>query len=71
MHFGVKNHFSGILKFLLILDGAIGVLEPLGMDWLLILSRNDFKGPFNVIIIFNLERITFSVKQRENTFADH
>ena len=41
------------------------------MDLLLILSRNDFKGPFNAIIIFNLERITFSVKQRENTFADH
>ena len=40
------------------------------MDYLLILPRNDFKGPFNAIIIFNLESITFSVKQRENTFAD-
>ena len=76
MHFGVKNQFSGILKFLRIfwsdLVGAIGFLEALGMDYmyLLILSRNDFKGPFNAIIIFNLEGITFSVKQRENTFAD-
>ena len=74
MHFGVKNQFSGILKFLRIfwsdLVGAIGFLEALGMDYLLILSRNDFKGPFNAIIIFNLESITFSVKQRENTFAD-
>ena len=40
------------------------------MDFLLILSRNDFKGPFNAIFIFNLESFTFSVKQRENTFAD-
>ena len=74
MHFGVKNQFSGILKFLRIfwpdLDGAIGFLEVLGMDYLLILSRNDFKGTFNAIIILNLESITFSVKQRENTFAD-
>ena len=74
MHFGVKNQFSGILKFLRIfwsdLVGAIGVLEALGMDYLLILSRNDFKGSFNATIIFNLQSITFSVKQRENTFAD-
>ena len=74
MHFGVKNQFSGILKFLRIFwsdfVGAIGFLEALGMDYLLILSRNDFEGPFNAIIIFNLESITFSVKQRENTFAD-
>ena len=73
MHFGVKNQLSGILKFLRIfwsdLVGAIGFLEALGMDYLLILSRNDFEGPFNAIIIFNLESITFSVKQRENTFA--
>ena len=74
MHLGVKNQFSEILKFLRIfwsdLVGAIGFLEALGMDYLLILSRNDFKGPLNAIIIFNLESITFSVKQRENTFAD-
>ena len=74
MHFGVKNQFSGIFKFLRFfwsdLVGAIDFLEALGMDKLLILSRNDFKGPFNAIIIFNLESITFSVKQRENTFAD-
>ena len=74
MHFGVKNQFSGILNFLRIfwsdLVGAIVFLEALGMDKLLILSRNDFKGPFNAIIIFNLESINFSVKQRENTFAD-
>ena len=74
MHFGVKNQFSGILKFLRIfwsdLVGAIGFLKALGMDYLLILSRNDFKGPFNAIIIFNLESITFSVKQKENIFAD-
>ena len=74
MHFGVKNQFSGILKFLQIfwsdLVGAVGFLEALGMDYLLILSRNDFKGHFNAIIIFNLESITFSVKQRGNIFAD-
>ena len=74
MHFGVKNQFSGILKFLRIfwsvIVGAIGFLEALGMDYLLILSRNNFKGPFSAIIIFNLESITFSVTQRENTFAD-
>ena len=75
VHFGVKNQFSGILKFRRIfwsdLVGTIGFLEALGMDYfLLILSRNEFKGPFNAIIIFNLESITFSVKQRENTFAD-
>ena len=74
MHFGVKNQFSGILKFLRIfwsdLVGAIGFSEALGIDYLLILSRNDFKGPFNAIIIFNYEGITFSVQQRENTFAD-
>ena len=56
-HFGVKNQFSGILKFLRNfwsdLVGAIGFLEALGMDYLLILYRNDFKGPFNAIIIFN------------------
>ena len=40
------------------------------MDYLLSLSRNDFKGPFIAIIIFNLEGIAFSVKQRESTFAD-
>ena len=74
MHFGVKNQFSGILKFLRIfwsdLVGAIGFLEALGMDYLLILSRNHFKGPFTAIIIFNLETFTFSIKQRENTYAD-
>ena len=74
MHFLVKNQFSGILKFLRTfwsdLVGAIDLLEALGMDYLLILSRNDFKGPSNAIIIFNLESITFSVKQKVNTFAD-
>ena len=74
MHFGVKNQFSGILKYLRIfwsdLAGAIGFLEDLCIDYLLILSRNDFKGSINAIIIFNLESITFSVKQRENTFTD-
>ena len=74
MHFGVNNQFSGILKFLRIfwsdLFGAIGFLEALCMELLLILSRNDFKGHFNAIIIFNFENITFSVKQRKNTFAD-
>ena len=74
MHFRIKNQFSGILKFLRIfwsdLVGAIGFLEALGMGYLLILSSNEFKGPFNAIVIFNLRSITFSVKQRENTFAD-
>ena len=69
MHFWVKNQFSGILKFLRIfwpdLVGAISFLEALGIDYLLILSRNDFKGPFNAIIILNLESITFSVKITE------
>ena len=74
MHFGVKNQFSGILKFPRIFRSdlfcAIGFLKALGMDNLLILSGNNFKGPVNATIIFNLESITFSVKQRENTFAD-
>ena len=74
MHYGVKNQFSGILKFLRIfwsdLVGVNGFLEALGMDYLLILSKNDFKRAFNAIIIFHLESTTFSVKQRENTFAD-
>ena len=34
------------------------------------LVLKNFKGHFNAIIIFNFESITFSVKQRENTFAD-
>ena len=66
MHFWVKNQFSGILTFLQTfwsdLVGAIGFLEALGMDYLLILSRNHFKAPFNAITIFNLESNTFSVK---------
>ena len=73
MYFGVKNQFSGILKFPRIfwsdLVGAICFLEALGMDYLLILSRNDFKGPFNAIIIFNLESSIFSVKQREKNIC--
>ena len=40
------------------------------MDKLLILSRNDLKGSFNASNFFNLESITFSVIQRENTLAD-
>ena len=74
IHFGVKNRFSRILKFLRIcwsdLVDSIGFLKAVDMDLLLILSRTDFKGPLDAIIIFNLERITFSVKQRENTYAD-
>ena len=35
--------------------GAIGLFDAADIDLLLILSRNDFKGPLNVIIIFNLE----------------
>ena len=57
MHFGVKNQFPGILKFLRIfwsdLVGVIGVLEAVDMDLLLVLSRNAFKGPLNAIINFN------------------
>ena len=60
MHFGVKIIF---LKFLRIfwsdLVGAIGFLEAVYMDKLLILSKK-FKGPLNAIIILNLESITFS-----------
>ena len=74
MHFGVQNQFLGSLNFLRIfwsdLVCAIGFLEALDMDLLLIWSRNDFKGPLKAIVIFNLESITFSFKQRENTFAD-
>ena len=39
------------------------------MDYLLILSRNHFKGPLNANNIFNVESKTCSVKQRENVFA--
>ena len=75
MHFGVKNQFSGILKFLRIfwsdLIAAIGFLEALGMDYLLILSRKEIsKGPSMQLLFFNLDSFTFSVKQRENTFKD-
>ena len=49
MHFGVKNHFSGIRKFLKIcwsdLVGAFDFLEAVDKDQLLILTRNDFKKP--------------------------
>ena len=67
-HFGVKivkNHFSVILKFLQIcwsdIDGAIGFFED--MDYLLILSINDFKGPLNAKNNFNFESMIYCVKQ--------
>ena len=48
MHFGVKKFFSGILKYPQIfwpdLVAAIGFVEAVDMDLLLVLSRNDFKG---------------------------
>ena len=51
MHFVGKNYFSEILKFFKIcwsdLVGAIGFMEAVEMDKLLILSRHDFKGPLN------------------------
>ena len=69
MHFGVKNHFSGhfsgILQFRSDLVGAIGFLEAVDMDLLLILSRNDFKGPMKAKNIFNFESITYSVNKRK------
>ena len=73
MHYGVKNRFSGILKFLRIfwsdLVGIIGFLDAVDMDKLLILSRNDFKGFLNAKNIFNFESITYNVKQRKNVCA--
>ena len=54
-----KKSFSGILKFLQIcwsdLFGAIGLLEAVAMDFVLILSRNDFKGPSNAKIFLILK----------------
>ena len=74
MHFGVKNQFSRILKFLRIfwsdLVGAIDFTEAVDIDYPLILSRNDFKGPLTAQIIFDLESITFSIKLRKHAFAD-
>ena len=74
MHFGVTNQFSGILKFLRFfwsdLVSAIGFLEAVNINYLLISSRNDFKGSLNAIIIFNLVSITFSVKQKEDAVAN-
>ena len=56
MNFLVKISFSGILKFLQIfwsdLVGTIRFLEVVDINLLLILSRNDFKGPKNTIIFF-------------------
>ena len=75
MHFCLNIHFSGILRFLQIfwsdLVGAVGFLEAVDIDQLLILSRNDFKGPLNTKTIFNFEStcITYSVIQREDVFA--
>ena len=58
MHLGVKS-FLGILKFLQIfwsdLVDAIGCLEAVDKDKLLILSRNDFKGPLNAKIFLILK----------------
>ena len=44
--------------------------EAVDIDKLLILSKNYFKGPLTAQIILNWESITFSVKRRENAFAD-
>ena len=44
-------------------------MEAVDVDWLLILSRNDFKGSLTAQITFNLESIPFSVKQREKQFT--
>ena len=74
MHFGVKIQFSGILNFLRIfgsdLVGAIGFLEAVHMDKLLILSKKDFKGHMKAKNISKFESITHSVEQMENIFAD-
>ena len=64
MIFSVKNDFSGILKFLQIFWSA-----SLFGSCLLILSRNGFKGPLIAKKMFDLESITYSVKQREKVFA--
>ena len=59
MHFGVKNRFSEILKFLRIcwpdLIDSIGFLEAVDIDLLPILSRNYFKWPLNLKNIFFFE----------------
>ena len=57
MHFGVKNQFSGILKFLGIfcsdLVGTIGFLEALGMDYLLSCLEMISKGPSMQLFFLN------------------
>ena len=66
--FGGKNKFSANVKFLRIfwsdLVCAIGFLEAVDIDKLLILSRNDFKGLLTAQIILHLESVLFSVKQK-------
>ena len=56
-----KTYFLGFLKFLQIcrsdLVGAIGFLEAVDMDLLLILSRNDFKGPLNAKKMFLILKV--------------
>ena len=58
-----KKIILGILKFLRIfwtdLFSVIGFFEAGDMDYLLILSRNDFKGSLNAKINFNFESITY------------
>ena len=65
MHFGIIFFFQEF-SFLQIcwsdLVGAIGSLEAVDMDLLLILSRNDFKELLNAKKCFNFESINYSVK---------
>ena len=72
MHFGVKNRFSKIVKFLRIcwsdLIDSIGFLEAVDMDKLPILSRNYFKWPLN-LKIFSILKIKLSVLDKGKTYV--
>ena len=71
MHFGVKNRFSEILKFLRIcwsdLVDSIGFLEAVDMDLLPILYRNYFKWPLNLKKKFSILKIKLSVLNKGKT----
>ena len=73
-HFWGKNQFSEIHEYLrtfwMDFVAAIGFLEAVYIALLLICKRNDFKGSLTTDIILNFKSVTFSVKQRENEFAD-
>ena len=59
MHFGLNGYFQEFSNFSessgLILLVPLAVWKLLIWNKLLILSRNDFKGPLNAVIILNLD----------------